>query len=477
MIDGLKPYSATKATGVPWLATVPAHWDIRRNGRLFRARRETGYPDLPILEVSIGSGVRLRDLESGGRKQQMADRSKYQRAAQGDIAYNMMRMWQGAVGVVPVDGLVSPAYVVARPFPEADSRYFAYLFRTADYKHEVENYSRGIVPDRNRLYWESFKLISSPAPPTEEQRRIVRFLDAHGALTARLIRAKQRVIKLLEEQKEANIHRAVTRGLDPRVRLKPSGIAWLGDVSEDWEVRRLRNVADLRVSNVDKKSSDGELPVRLCNYVDVYKNDEIDDGIDFMHASASASEVKRFRIRVDDVVITKDSEECKDIGVPAYVSIEAPDLICGYHLALLRPISEVIRGRFLYWQLLGGAARWQLSVAANGVTRYGLSRGAIKELTLVLPPLATQLRLASYLDDATYDIRAAQRELRREIALIQELRSRLIADVVTGKFDVWAAAATLPEATERPEPFDEPEQTADEPIEDADEPDLEEVAA
>lgn len=165
----------------------------------------------------------------------MTDRSKYQRAIQGDIAYNMMRMWQGAVGVAPLEGLVSPAYVVARPYPEAEGRYFAYLFRTGGYMREVENYSRGIVPDRNRLYWEAFKQLTSPVPPVDEQRLIVRFLDTHGALTARLIRAKQQLIKLLEEQKQAIIHRAVTRGLDPNVRLKPSGIPWVGDTPEHWE--------------------------------------------------------------------------------------------------------------------------------------------------------------------------------------------------------------------------------------------------
>jgi type I restriction enzyme S subunit len=430
---------------------------------------------LPILEVTIRSGVQKRNFDNGGRKQQMADRSKYQRAAQGDIAYNMMRMWQGAVGVVPLEGLVSPAYVVARPYPEADGRYFSYLFRTVDYMREVETYSRGIVPDRNRLYWESFKQLTSPVPPIEEQRLIVRFLDAHSALTARLIRAKQQLIKLLEEQKQAIIHRAVTRGLDPNVHLKPSGVRWLGDVPEHCEVRRLRNVADVRVSNVDKKSHDGELPVRLCNYVDVYKNDEIDESMDFMRATASAPEIERFCIRADDVIITKDSEDWRDIGVPSYVSTEAPDLVCGYHLALLRPITEVMAGRFLYWQLLGRATHWQFSVAANGVTRYGLSHGAIKGLVLVLPPLPTQIRLASHLDDATRDIRAAQRELRREIALIQELRTRLVVEVVTGKLDVRAAAAALPEITES-ERIDEP--TDGEDLEEAaDDVDNEAVAA
>jgi type I restriction enzyme S subunit len=220
MIDGLKPYRETRPTRLTWLPAMPAHWDVRRNGRLFGARKEIGFPELPILEVSIRSGVRRRDFDNGGRKQEMADRSKYQRAAQGDIAYNMMRMWQGAVGVVPLEGLVSPAYVVARPYTQVDARYFAYLFRTANYMREVEIYSRGIVPDRNRLYWESFKQIFSPVPPVEEQRLIVRFLDANGLLYGRLIRAKQQLIKLLEEQKRIRVC-APLRGAQTLIRFDP----------------------------------------------------------------------------------------------------------------------------------------------------------------------------------------------------------------------------------------------------------------
>jgi type I restriction enzyme, S subunit len=103
MNNDLKPYPEGRSTGLGWLPTIPAHWEVRRNGRLFGIRKETGYPELPVLEVSLRTGVRVRNFESGMRKQQMADRSKYQRALQGDIAYNMMRMWQGAVGVVPTE--------------------------------------------------------------------------------------------------------------------------------------------------------------------------------------------------------------------------------------------------------------------------------------------------------------------------------------------------------------------------------------
>jgi type I restriction enzyme S subunit len=138
----------------------------------------------------------------GGRKQQMADRAKYKRAAQGDIAYNIMRMWQGAVGIAPCDGLISPAYVVARPLGDIDPRFYTYLFRTTAYMREVDFASRGIVPDRNRLYWQYFKPLLAPAPPPEEQRQIADFLDAYTAQVQQLVAAKRRTIAILEEQRD-----------------------------------------------------------------------------------------------------------------------------------------------------------------------------------------------------------------------------------------------------------------------------------
>jgi hypothetical protein len=129
MTDLLKPYPQYKDSGVPWLGRVPKHWNVRRNGGLFAQRNETGFADLPILEVSLNTGVRVRDMDNAARKQVMSERDKYKRALRGDLAYNMMRMWQGALGVVPSDGLVSPAYVVARPFDRTDTGFFAYRIR------------------------------------------------------------------------------------------------------------------------------------------------------------------------------------------------------------------------------------------------------------------------------------------------------------------------------------------------------------
>ena len=231
------------------------------------------------------------------------------------------------------------------------------------------------------------------------------------------------------------------------MRLKPSGVEWLGDVPAHWEVRRLQHVATMKVSNVDKHIKEGELPVRLSNYVDVYKNDRITKSVPFMRATATTDEIERFRLELGDVLITKDSEVWNDIGVPALVEYTARDLVCGYHLALLRPIRGVLNGAYLFRSLQSSTIAYQFHISANGVTRYGLSRGGIKSALLPIPPLTEQAAIVACLDKATADIDAAIDRARREIELLGEYRTRLIADVVTGKVDV-REAAQLPNEVE-----------------------------
>ena len=166
-----------------------------------------------------------------------------------------MRLWQGAVGVAPVDGLVSPAYVVARPKDGVDSRYYAYLFRTDVYKNEVNKYSRGIVTDRNRLYWDEFKQMPSLFPPPEEQRLIADFLDHHGRQAQRFMGNKRQVIDLLSRQKRVTIDRAISRGLNSDGACYPSQVP-CHSIPKHWIVRRLkyllRNVND----QADEKEPD-----------------------------------------------------------------------------------------------------------------------------------------------------------------------------------------------------------------------------
>ena len=216
---------------------------------------------------------------------------------------------------------------------------------------------------------------------------------------------------------------------------KPSGLNWLGDVPAHWEVRRLRTVAEMRVSNVDKHVKDGELPVRLCNYVDVYKSDRITEGIAFMRATATPAEIERFRLEAGDVLITKDSETWNDIGVPALIEQTADDLVCGYHLALLRPSRRSIDGVFLLRALQSPTIGYQFHISANGVTRYGLTHEAIKSVLVPLPPLTEQRAIVCYLDHVDRRIQGYIEAKEELIALLQEVRQATIQRAVTRGLD------------------------------------------
>jgi type I restriction enzyme S subunit len=197
----------------------------------------------------------------------------------------------------------------------------------------------------------------------------------------------------------------------------------------------LKTACDFAVSNVDKHSFDDEVPVRLCNYTDVYKNDRVSPDMDLMAATATPQEIERFHLERGDVVITKDSESWDDIAVPAYVESTAHDFVCGYHLALIRPRRAVLDGRFLFRCLQSRPVALQLELEATGVTRYGLPLDAIGQAVLPLPPLPEQLGIANYLDRETARIDGLIAKKERMLALLEEKRAALISRVVTRGLD------------------------------------------
>ena len=224
------------------------------------------------------------------------------------------------------------------------------------------------------------------------------------------------------------------RRLRPYPAYKPSDVLRLGDVPSHWDVRRLRTVANMRVSNVDKHAKEDEFAVRLCNYVDVYKHDRITPAMPFMTATASRDEIERFRLERDDVLITKDSETWDDIGVPALVTEAADDLLSGYHLALLRPFKEML-GAYLARTLQSKEIAYQFHIRANGVTRYGLTHTGIKSVCLPLPPLPEQAAIVRYLDHADRRIRRYVSAKRKLIALLEEEKQAVVNRAVTRGLD------------------------------------------
>lgn len=271
-----------------------------RLGQLFRSRKEPGVAGLPVLSVTMNDGLVRRDTldrKTGGN----LPPEKHLLMRKGDLAYNMMRMWQGASGLAGQDGIVSPAYVVVIPSDAIDPTFASYWFKSAWMIHLFCAYSYGITGDRLRLYYKDFSRIPVTLPPRSDQVRIGETLAAADRVIARtedLITTKRKLKEGLAGQL-----------LTGKYRLP-------GNSPETWRYIRLGDLATIIISGVDKKSRPGETVIRLCNYTDIYYNDRIGLDCDFMKATATSFEIEKYSVRKGDVIITKDSETPDDIANP-----------------------------------------------------------------------------------------------------------------------------------------------------------------
>ena len=316
--------------------------------------------------------------------------------------------------------------------------------------------------ERNRLYFDRFRLIPSLVPPLDEQRLIVRFLDWHGAQTTKLIRAKKKITALLNEQKQVIIHRAVTRGLDPSAKLKPSGIPWLGDVPEGWEVKRLKTFVQ---NTIDQKAfrSEDEIYVAL-EHIESWSGRLLHRDFE----SQFDSQVKAFA--TGDILFGKLR--------PYLAKVTRPDVggVCVGELLVLRASESVVDPVFLECRLRTRDFIELVNSSTFGAKMPRADWDFIGNVRIAFSrSLEEQRGIASYVQHATGELTSATIRINDEIALIQEFRTRLIADAVTGKLDVRTVAASLPEINEG-EPIDD-QSEGDDLDEAADDSEIEEVAA
>jgi len=206
---------------------------------------------------------------------------------------------------------------------------------------------------------------------------------------------------------------------------------WALKLPIDWKITRLDSVADILFSNVDKHTIEGEIPVHLCNYVDVYKNKKISRAINFMEATAKPREVEKFQIRPSDILTTKDSEDPNDIAVPSLVTEDLPGVLCGYHLALIRPRSNRVSGPFLLWAHSSKQLRAQYEAKATGVTRFGLSQYAFKSARMPLPSIQEQKLIADFLDAGCSGLDEAVSIKRRQIEVLNAMACSTIQHAAT----------------------------------------------
>jgi type I restriction enzyme, S subunit len=406
----------------------PKHWRIKPAWSLFRRVKRTGYPDLELLSVYREYGVIPKRSRDDNHNVASEDLSAYQLVKRSDLVVNKMKAWQGSFAISEFEGIVSPAYFVYTANHKENSRYLHYLLRSAPYMAHYNRISAGVRIGQWDLDPAQFRVTGIGLPPRAEQDVIVEFLDWELAQIDKLVQRQLKLEELIFTRKLAVISSSIY-GLGVLSQLIEAPILPAG-----WVWRKLKDVATIQASNVDKKTYEDGVPVKLCNYVHVYYNDEIVADLDFMDATATPSEIAKFTLRAGQVIITKDSESESDIGVPAYVPADLPGVVCGYHLSILNSGPE-LDGKFLKLVLESAQAKSHFAKRANGLTRMALGQSAIGDLQIPLPPLTEQHRISSDVWKQLENMDKALTSSRNLVLSLRERRQALIAAAVTGKIE------------------------------------------
>ena len=419
------PYSAYRPSGIPWLGDIPGHWDVRRIKTLFREKDERN----PDGSGELLSLTRLHGLipqrKASNRIASIEDLSNYKICRPGDLVMNRMQAWSGMFATPSRDGVISPDYCVFELVCESEVEYFERLFKTSYLVGQFAQKSRGIGSGFNRLYTEDFGSIAVPVPPLPEQAAIVRYLDHEDERIRRYVSAKERLIGLLEEEKNAIVNRSVTRGLDPNVPLKPSGVEWLGDIPEHWQVSRVKseflslNNRRVPLSAVER----GAMKLRRFEYYG---------------ASGVIDKVQDYIFDDEVLLIAEDGANLVLRNLPLAI-IARGKFWVNNHAHVLKPrrgnlgfLAAVMEG-LNYTPWISGAAQPKLT------------QERLFNISIAVPPKVEQDEIIAKANEQTNSMTLAIEHARRQIALMQEYRARIIADVVTGKLDVRGEEVGLPD--------------------------------
>ncbi len=440
-----RPYLAYKPSGVAWLGDVPAHWALAKMKYLFTERVEKGFADEPLLAATQTKGVVTKGQFESRTVLALKDLHLLKLVEKGDFVISL-RSFQGGIEYAHERGIISPAYTILRPRPSIDPDYFRYLFKSAGFIDQLSLHVTGIRQGQN-INYVSLARTPLPVPQLDEQAAIVRYLDAVDRGVRRYIRAKRRLIELLTEQKQAIIHHAVTQGLDPSAPRKPSGVEWLGKVPQHWNTGRLGQLT----------SEIGDGLHGTPDYVDespyhfINGNNLVDGSVKITSSArcVSQSEYLKYYIPLDESTLLLSINGT--IGNVASYQGEA--IILGKSAAYIKCRGVLSRGYLLYL-LQSAAVRELFKREATGTTILNLSLASIRDFRMAVPPFSEQIGISSFLDQKTTEFSKAVEGLGREIDLMREYRTRLIADVVTGKLDVRDAALPASLAADTAAPDD-----------------------
>jgi type I restriction enzyme, S subunit len=443
----LNPYPSYRECVLPSLGNIPEHWSMSRAKYLFREvddRSATGAEEL--LSVSHLTGVTPR-REKNVTMFMAESNAGHKVCRPGDLVINTMWAWMAALGVSAYEGLVSPSYGVYRPLSDdLLPGYADHLLRTSLYAAEYTRRSTGVNSSRLRLYPDQFLRIPIIVPPAADQRSIVRFIGRLDRLSSRYLRAKQKLVILLEEQKRAIIFQAVTRGLDRAARLASSGVEWLGDVPEHWKVLQLRRVASARCDGPFGSgltsahyAEHGVRVIRLQNIGSTEFKDADKAYISPLHyASLGDHSVIR-----GDLLIAGLGDERNPPGRACVAPDDIEPAMVKADCFRFRLDPCEVDPFFVAFQLTATAIAAS-AILSTGATRQRINLTSAAYRAIAFPPLAEQTAIIECICKDTAALTAGIKMLHSEISLMREYRTRLISDVVTGNLDVREAASSLP---------------------------------
>ena len=419
----LQPYPEYKDSGVEWLGQIPAHWQMRRTKFLFNQRAQKGFPEEPLLAATQTKGVVPKSHYESRTVTAQKDFHLLKLVEVGDYVISL-RSFQGGIEYAHYRGIISPAYTILMPASEdtVKREYFEFFFKSQTFVNSLTLFVTGIREGQN-IDYERLSRSPMPLPPVEEQVAIGRFLRHTLGKANRLIKAKRRLIELLNEQKQAIIHRAVTRGLDPDVPLKPSGIDWLGDIPAHWAVSRVKAEFDcLNTRRIPLSSTErGKMTLRLYDYYG---------------ASSAIDKVDEYLFDDDLLLIAEDGANLVLRNLPLAI-IARGKFWVNNHAHILKPK----RGRLEYLALIMEMLDYRPLI--TGAAQPKLTKDRLMAITIPVPSVDEQDSILHIIDAETASLRTAIEKAKQEVGLIREYRIRLIADVVNGKIDVREASANL----------------------------------
>lgn len=414
MVEIKNSYEVYKDSGVEWLGQIPEHWEVKRIKHLFKEINERSFDGSEdLLSVSQYTGVtnKSEKTEEGGMLTNASTLEGYKMVKKGDLVSNIMLAWNGSLGFSPFDGITSPAYSIYRVKTSDENRFFHYLLRTELYKAEFKRNSSGVIESRLRLYTDDFFRIYSIVPPIQEQTAIATFLDDKTAKIDQAITIKEQQIALLKERKQIIIQEAVTKGLDATVKLKDSGVEWIGEIPEHWEVRRFKFLCHITTGskNTEDKKEDGLYPFYVRSQTPEKINSYTFDGEAILTAGDGAGVGKVFH----------------------YVN-EKFD----FHQRVYKFSNfKEIKGKLLFYYLRNNFA----NVALNGEAKStvdSLRLPLIQNFLVTIPKLNEQEKIIEYIETQSLKIDQAVVLKEQEIEKLKEYKMSLIDAVVTGKVKV-----------------------------------------